>query len=77
MKGIIGVIVFAGNDGTLEIGGLLGSLEFLKILTLGGIGNAIGETVTSEPLQPSGKKYLMFSLLSLSSLKSPTNDAFL
>lgn len=64
--------------GTDNNGGLIGGLLFLKTCTtLMGIGSATEETSISDPLQPSGKKYLMFSLLCLSSLKSPTNEAFL
>jgi hypothetical protein len=43
----------------------------------GGSGVSIGITVTSFPLQPSGKKYRMFPLRCSSSLKSPTKEAFL
>lgn len=68
---------FPVNTDGVFCGGLIGSLEFVKILTFGGIGRATGATVMSAPLQPSGKKYLMFSLLCWSSLKSPMKDAFL
>lgn len=65
------------SDGVL--GGVSGSSVLKKVLMLGFMGTSvIGEEIMmSVPLQPSGKKYLMFWLLCSSSLKSPTKEAFL
>lgn len=70
----------SGTFGTCGcFGGVTGSSPSMVVL---GVGTTIGTlrpggTTMSLPLQPSGKKYLMFSLRCSSSLKSPINEAFL
>lgn len=64
-------------NGTVGIfGGKIPSPGLMKTST-GGTGRTIGAILMSDPLQPSGKKYRMFPLLCSSSLKLPTNEAFL
>jgi hypothetical protein len=80
---VIGTILGTGTIGggitSTDGGGNNGSSVLIKVLMLGFIGTTVlgGETLMSAPLQPSGKKYLMFWLRCSSSLKSPTKDAFL
>lgn len=72
---------------TGELGTIRGMFDFsfgglipgpVLILTeASGMGTIDGVTVMSLPLQPSGKKYLIFLLRCSSSLKSPTKDACL
>lgn len=66
-----------GTFGCFE--GATGSSPLIVVIGVGKIIGTLtpGGTTMSLPLQPSGKKYLMFSLRCWSSLKSPINEAFL
>lgn len=81
--GASGITSFGAGGGSKTVlgggGGDSGSSDSLKTRAGGFITICMlsGARVISEALQPSGKKYLMFSLRCSSSLKLPTNEAFL